>query len=154
MNALSLFNDWLNNDYYGDTSRVFVPNVDVTETKDSYVLEMDLPGRAEKDVAIELNDRVLTIASAEDKKSETKENAENQAEKNQAEKNEAEQNEEAEKPQFLLRERCRSSFSRSFTLPKDIDETGVGASFKNGVLTITIPRKAEAQPRRITINVA
>ena len=144
MNALSLFNDWLNNDYYGDTSRVFVPNVDVTETKDSYVLEMDLPGRAEKDVAIELNDRVLTIASAEDKKSETKENAENQAE----------QNEEAEKPQFLLRERCRSSFSRSFTLPKDIDETGVGASFKNGVLTITIPRKAEAQPRRITINVA
>ncbi|MBR4628845.1 MAG: Hsp20/alpha crystallin family protein [Treponema sp.] len=149
MNALSLFNDWLNNDYYGDTSRVFVPNVDVTETKDSYVLEMDLPGRAEKDVAIELNDRVLTIASAEDKKSETKETAENQAEKN-----EAEQNEEAEKPQFLLRERCRSSFSRSFTLPKDIDETGVGASFKNGVLTITIPRKAEAQPRRITINVA
>ena len=149
MNALSLFNDWLNNDYYGDTSRVFVPNVDVTETKDSYVLEMDLPGRTEKDVAIELNDRVLTIASAEDKKSETKETAENQAEKN-----EAEQNEEAEKPQFLLRERCRSSFSRSFTLPKDIDETGVGASFKNGVLTITIPRKAEAQPRRITINVA
>lgn len=149
MNALSLFNDWLNNDYYGDTSRVFVPNVDVTETKDSYVLEMDLPGRAEKDVAIELNDRVLTIASAEDKKSETKETAENQTEKN-----EAEQNEETEKPQFLLRERCRSSFSRSFTLPKDIDETGVGASFKNGVLTITIPRKAEAQPRRITINVA
>ena len=73
MNALSLFNDWLNDDYYGTTSKIFVPNVDVTETKDSYVLEMDLPGREEKDVAIELNDRVLTISSAEEKKAETEE---------------------------------------------------------------------------------
>lgn len=146
MNALSLFNDWLNDDYYGTTSKIFVPNVDVTETKDSYVLEMDLPGRAEKDVAIELNDRVLTIASAEEKKVEV---AEQDAEKKDEGGSEAE-----EKPQYLLRERRRSSFSRSFTLPKDIDETGVSANFKNGVLSITIPRKAEAQPRKITINVA
>ncbi len=146
MNALSLFNDWLNDDYYGTTSKIFVPNVDVTETKDSYVLEMDLPGRAEKDVAIELNDRVLTISSAEEKKAETEEQ--------DAEKKDEGDSETEEKPQYLLRERCRSSFSRSFTLPKDIDETGVSANFKNGVLSITIPRKAEAQPRKITINVA
>ncbi len=146
MNALSLFNDWLNDDYYGTTSKIFVPNVDVTETKDSYVLEMDLPGRAEKDVAIELNDRVLTIASAEEKKAETEEQ--------DAEKKDEGGSEAEEKPQYLLRERRRSSFSRSFTLPKDIDETGVSANFKNGVLSITIPRKAEAQPRKITINVA
>ncbi|MBR1714049.1 MAG: Hsp20/alpha crystallin family protein [Treponema sp.] len=146
MNALSLFNDWLNDDYYGTTSKIFVPNVDVTETKDSYVLEMDLPGREEKDVAIELNDRVLTISSAEEKKAETEEQ--------DAEKKDEGGSETEEKPQYLLRERCRSSFSRSFTLPKDIDETGVSANFKNGVLSITIPRKAEAQPRKITINVA
>nr|MBP3281684.1 Hsp20/alpha crystallin family protein [Treponema sp.] len=146
MNALSLFNDWLNDDYYGTTSKIFVPNVDVTETKDSYVLEMDLPGREEKDVAIELNDRVLTISSAEEKKAETEEQ--------DAEKKDEGGSEAEEKPQYLLRERCRSSFSRSFTLPKDIDETGVSANFKNGVLSITIPRKAEAQPRKITINVA
>lgn len=146
MNALSLFNDWLNDDYYGTTSKIFVPNVDVTETKDSYVLEMDLPGRAEKDVAIELNDRVLTISSAEEKKAETEEQ--------DAEKKDEGGSEAEEKPQYLLRERRRSSFSRSFTLPKDIDETGVSANFKNGVLSITIPRKAEAQPRKITINVA
>lgn len=146
MNALSLFNDWLNDDYYGTTSKIFVPNVDVAETKDSYVLEMDLPGRAEKDVAIELNDRVLTISSAEEKKAETEEQ--------DAEKKDEGGSEAEEKPQYLLRERRRSSFSRSFTLPKDIDETGVSANFKNGVLSITIPRKAEAQPRKITINVA
>ncbi len=146
MNALSLFNDWLNDDYYGTTSKIFVPNVDVTETKDSYVLEMDLPGRTEKDVAIELNDRVLTVSSADEKKAETK--------TSETEEKDEEKDEDDNKPQYLMRERCRSSFSRSFTLPKDIDETGVSASFKNGVLSIAIPRKAEAQPRKITINVA
>ena len=146
MNALSLFNDWLNNDFYGTEglcSTSNVPDVDVTESKDAYTLDMDLPGRTENDVSLELNDGVLTIAS---EKTETK-SIEDKNDKH-------EEKENAEKPQYLLRERRRTSFRRSFTLPKDIDAEGVTAGFKNGVLTVRIPRKAEVAPRKIQINIA
>ncbi|MBO6218930.1 MAG: Hsp20/alpha crystallin family protein [Treponema sp.] len=147
MNALSLFNDWLNNDFYGSEglcgTSAAVPDVDVTENKDSYVLDMDLPGRTEKDVNLEINEGVLTISSA---KTETKAIEDKRGKK--------EEKDEAEKPQFLLRERRRTEFRRSFTLPKDIDADGVTAGFKNGVLTVKIPRKAEVAPRKIQISVA
>ena len=146
MNALSLFNDWLNNDFYGTEglcSTSNVPDVDVTESKDAYTLDMDLPGRTENDVSLELNDGVLTIAS---EKTETK------AIEDKKDKHEEKEN--AEKPQYLLRERLRTSFRRSFTLPKDIDAEGVTAGFKNGVLTVRIPRKAEVAPRKIQISIA
>ena len=147
MNALSLFNDWLNNDFYGSEglcgTSAALPDVDVTENKDSYVLDMDLPGRTEKDVNLEINEGVLTISSA---KTETKAIEDKSGKK--------EEKDEAEKPQFLLRERRRTEFRRSFTLPKDIDAEGVTAGFKNGVLTIKIPRKAEVAPRKIQISVA
>lgn len=142
MNALSLFNDWLNNEDFGmngicRTGYSFVPNADVTETKDSYVLEMDLPGQTEKDISIELNDTVLTISSAKE-----------------AEKTEEKKEENGEKTTFLLKERRKAEFRRSFTLPKDIDQAGVAASFKNGVLSVNIPRKPESQPKHIEIKVA
>ena len=149
MNALSLFNDWLNNDCYGLSgscgSYAQIPNVDVTENKDSYILDMDLPGRTENDVNLELNEGVLTIASSSEK-TETKQIEDNG--------NKSEEENAAEKPQFLLRERRRASFRRSFTLPKDIDAEGVSAGFKNGVLTVKIPRKPESAPRKIQINIA
>ena len=151
MNALSLFNDWLNNDFYGTEGLCHtsnVPDVDVTESKDAYTLDMDLPGRTENDVSLELNEGVLTISS---EKTETKQ-IEDKAEKH--EKHEKHEENETEKPQFLLRERRRTSFRRSFTLPKDIDAEGVTAGFKNGVLTVRIPRKAEVAPRKIQINIA
>jgi len=109
-------------------------------------LDMDLPGRTEKDVSLELNEGVLTIAS---EKTETKQ-IEDKSEKH----DKHEEKNEAEKPQFLLRERRRTSFRRSFTLPKDIDAEGVTAGFKNGVLTVRIPRKAEVAPRKIQISIA
>ena len=139
MNALSLFNDWLRNDCYGASSEMFAPNVDVREQKDSYIVEMDLPGRSEKDVSIELNDKVLSISSINNANTENDENA---------------QNNEEDKSLYLLRERRTAEFRRSFSLPKDIDEEKVSAEFKNGVLTITIPKKPEVQPRRIAITAA
>lgn len=154
MNALSLFNDWLygTNGICGTTAAV--PDVDVTESKDAYILDMDLPGRTENDVSLELNEGVLTISS---EKVETKAIEDKTAAKN-AEKAGKDGNavsaEKSEKPQYLLRERRRSSFRRSFTLPKDIDADGVSAAFKNGVLTVRIPRKEEAAPRKIQISIA
>ncbi|MBQ4378349.1 MAG: Hsp20/alpha crystallin family protein [Treponema sp.] len=145
MNALSLFNDWLNNDFYGSNglcaANAPVPDVDVTENKDSYVLDMDLPGRTENDVSLEINEGVLTISSEKTEAKHTEDKHEKHEEKE-------------EKPQYLLRERRRPSFRRSFTLPKDIDAEGVTAGFKNGVLTVVIPRKPEIAPRKIQISIA
>lgn len=145
MNELSIFDSLFNNVFdnqfnnidYG--RRIVSPKVDVIQSKDSYTLEMDLPGRSEKDVNLELDQNVLTISSVkESEKTEEKE----------LEKKEG-KNDEPKK--WIIKERHTSSFSRRFTLPDDIDSENVKASFKNGVLNITIPRKALAAPKRIAI---
>lgn len=127
-----LFNDWLfgdgcNYNYSGNK----VPAVDVTENNDSYVFNMDLPGRSEKDVNVELKDDVLTIESAKE-----------------AEKT------EKDSPKFLLRERRHSDFTRRFTLPADINSDNVKAEFKNGVLTVRIGKTPKAAPKKIEITAA
>lgn len=142
MNELSLFDSLFNNtmdnvfDGYSYKTTM-VPKVDVKETKDSYSLDMELPGRTENDVDIEIDRNTLTIAS---KKEEVKE--ENKKEK------------DGSKEKWLIKERRYSSFSRSFQLPEDVDSEGVKASFKNGILNIVMPRKALAAPKRIAIECA
>ena len=140
MNELALFNSFfihaLNDtmsDFNFGTS-FSVPKVDVKETKDAYMLEMDLPGMTEKDVNVELDHNVLTISSHHEEKKE-------------------EQNKNAKKDEskWLIRERRVSEFSRRFTLPDDVNGEQVAASFKNGVLTVAIPRKALSAPKRIAI---
>lgn len=112
------------------TSYLSAPRVDVIEGDNNYTLEMELPGRSENDVNIELNHDNLTIASkAEDKKDE------------KGKKNE----------KYLLRERRACNFSRRFTLPQDVDQDSITANFKNGVLTVSMQKKAIAAPKRIAI---
>lgn len=141
-----LFNDWLfgnnNGCYYGYSGNK-VPAVDVTEDNDSYVFNIDLPGRSEKDVNIELKDDVLTIESAKNAENNNKENSGNKAEdgKNAGEK-------------FLLRERRHAQFTRRFTLPNDINSDNVKAEFKNGVLTVRVGKSPKAAPRKIEITAA
>ena len=142
MNELSLFNSLFDDGDLGFFPAIAkncsfgVPQVDVKETKDAYTLEMDLPGRTEKDVDVDLKDNVLTIASHTE---ETKE--EKSKDKKDAE-------------QWLIHERRTSSFCRRFSLPKDIDAEAVSANFKNGVLSVNIPRKALSAPKKIAISVA
>ncbi|MCR5698536.1 MAG: Hsp20/alpha crystallin family protein [Treponemataceae bacterium] len=144
MNTLSFFNPRFTSDLFdvidrnfsdmdACTTRSYAPRVDVVQTKDNYELEMELPGLTEKDVTIDLKDREITISSVENAKDEKKEA-----------KDEA-------KATYLVKERVATHFSRSFTLPDDIDSEGVNAKFQNGLLTITIPRKAETKSRRIAI---
>ncbi|MCR4627111.1 MAG: Hsp20/alpha crystallin family protein [Treponema sp.] len=142
MNELSLFNTLFNNDFDNDMLPEFnfhatyaTPKVDVKETKDKYLLEMDLPGRTEKDVNIELDGSVLTISSVKEEKKESK-------------------NENTDKNKWLIRERRSYEFSRRFTLPEDVNGEQISANFKNGVLTIDIPRKALPAAKRIAIKVA
>lgn len=141
MNELSLFNN-----FFGDALDAMpdfdfghsaaLPKVDVKENADAYTMVMDLPGMSEKDVAIELEHNELTIASHHEDKKE---------EKSDGKKDEG---------KWLIRERSASEFRRTFTLPDDVDAEKVAASFKNGVLTVNIPRKALAAPKRIAIEAA
>jgi HSP20 family protein len=138
MNTLSLFNPTFTPDVLNFFDRELAnstPDVDVRETGDAYIMEMDLPGLSEKDVEINLKDRLLSITSVKDAKKEDEKKDDAGA-------------------QYLIRERRTSSFSRRFTLPEDIDASKVEANFINGVLTITITRRPESQPRQIQIKSA
>ncbi|MFA6857353.1 MAG: Hsp20/alpha crystallin family protein [Treponema sp.] len=141
MNELELLNNVMGNLFDNEPdsgcSVCGTPDVDVKETKDGYTLEMDLPGRTEKDISIELDHNTLTIASAE-------EGNEPEDKKTDAEKDE----------KWLIRERRLQTFSRSFTLPDNVNTEQVAASFKNGVLSVILPRTEAVQPKRIAIESA
>lgn len=143
MNSLAFFNPRFTSDLFdvidrnlGDlvpsqaSTPVVTPRVDVRETPDAYILDMDLPGFTEKDVEINLKDRVLSISSKLQEKQEEKKEGD-----------------------WLIKERRSSCFSRRFTLPQDIDAEKVTAEFKHGVLSVDIPRKPEPQAKQITISV-
>ena len=134
MNELS-FIDSLFNDMMGNTPSVMysanAPRVDVKEEDNAYTLEMELPGRTEKDVNIELDHDNLTIAS---KTEETKESKEDKKDK---------------KSKYILKERRCTSFERRFSLPADVDAESIKANFKNGILTINMTKKAIAAPKKI-----
>jgi HSP20 family protein len=139
-NALSGFDRYMES-FFGDnfltpSERIFnrLPSVDVRETEKAYVLEAELPGYDEKDIEVRLDGNNLTIES-----------------KRIEEKNE-EKSVQPESANYLIRERRVSSFSRSFKLPENADPEGIAASFKNGVLSLEISKKAEAQAKLIQIS--
>lgn len=110
-----------------------IPSVDVRENEKAYVIEAELPGFDEKDIEVRLEGNNLTIGS-----------------KKTVEKNE--EKDAAGEGNFLIRERRFSSFSRSFKLPENTDNESISASFKNGVLSLEIGKKTEAQQRLIPIS--
>lgn len=135
MNELALFNSLFDTAFGGmpDSWKVLqMPKVDVKEDKDSYALQMDLPGCTEKDVNIEVDHGVLTISSAKVEEKEEKKDGE----------------------KWLIRERSSSRFTRRFTLPDDVDQEKISAVFKNGVLNVTMNRKELPSPKRIAIEAA
>lgn len=139
MNELSLLDSLFGNDGFSfpyHRASACAPKVDVVQKKDGYVLSMDLPGKTEKDVDITLKNDVLTISSVETEKGED--------EKKCCKKDDT---------VYILRERsCAcAKFSRSFTLPKDIDSGKVSATFKNGILSVEIGRKEDAAEKKIAI---
>lgn len=129
----SIFNDVLGTQVAPIYHSGFSPRVDVKENKNAYTLEMELPGRTEKDVNIELDHDNLTIASVKEEKENKKQ----------------EKNEDSEK--YILNERRYSSFTRRFTLPSDVDVETINANFKNGILTVSMKKKALAAPKKIQI---
>jgi HSP20 family protein len=117
-------------EYARDANVSWTPAIDVTEDKDKIVLTADLPGLAEKDVDIQIEKDVLTLRGAR-----TLER-------------------KADGEHHRRYERVSGSFVRSFTLPPTIDTEQVAASLKDGVLTLTLPKKPEAQPKKISVKLS
>ncbi|GHV52168.1 hypothetical protein AGMMS49579_09000 [Spirochaetia bacterium] len=143
-NALSDFDRYLET-FFGDsplspTDRIFnrLPAVDVREKEDAYLLEADLPGYDEKGIQVHVDGGTLTIESGQADQRDVSPEKDRDAEK--------------AKDAFLIRERRSAPFSRSFKLPENADPEVVTASFKNGILSLEIKKRSEAQKRVIQIN--
>jgi HSP20 family protein len=149
-NALSDFDRYLES-FFGNSplapaDRIFnhLPAVDVREKEDVFLLEAELPGYDEKSIQVHVDGGNLTIESGQ---------AESSQRNVSPEKDKyADKNAEKGKDTFLIRERRTSSFSRSFKLPENADPNAVTASFKNGILSLEIKKRSEAQKRLIQIN--
>jgi HSP20 family protein len=125
----SLARELLNWDPFFTTrpASAFAPSFEVKETNDSFVLRADVPGVEEKDLDVAVHNGVLTVSGSR----------------------QAEERKEGES--FAIYERQYGSFSRSFALPDMADGERIEAGLTNGVLTLTIAKKAEAKPRKIEI---
>lgn len=97
------------------------PAVDIAEGEKAYEVTAELPGMDEKNIEVKVVDGGLTI------------------------KGEKKDEREEKKKDYYLSERSYGSFDRYFRLPESVDADKIEASFKNGVLTVTLPKKAEAQ---------
>lgn len=105
------------------------PTLDVSETKNEYVLKAELPGIDPKDIDISLTNDLLTIKG--EKKQEKEEKEEN----------------------YHVIERSYGSFTRSVRLPGQVQSDKINAAFKNGVLKVTLPKTEEAKKKEIKIKV-
>ena len=126
--------DRLWDEFFGPGRRAFrplgaewAPAVDVSETADQVVIKAEVPGVEAKDIDISLSGDVLTIKG--EKKSEREEKKEN----------------------YHLVERSYGSFTRSLRMPAAVEADKIEANYKQGVLTVTCPKKEEAKPKAIEI---
>ena len=107
----------------------WVPAVDVAETQEKIVVRAEVPGMKQEDIAIEFENGILTIKG------------ERTLEKN------------GDGMTWHRVERTYGNFVRSFTLPRTVDAERIGATYRDGVLEIEIPKKEEAKPKQIRIAV-
>ncbi|RMH12247.1 MAG: Hsp20/alpha crystallin family protein [Gemmatimonadetes bacterium] len=110
----------------------WVPAVNVEETADELILTAEVPGMTEDQVEVEIENNILTIRG--EKREEREEGDENR--------------------RYHVWERRFGTFQRSFTLPRTVRADEVSAEFHNGVLTVHMPKVAEAKSRRIKIKKA
>lgn len=105
----------------------WAPRTDLVETPDAYRIEVDVPGVERENLHINFNDNRLTISGERNAQS------------------------RSEEENVVRVERSFGHFFRSFTLPNTINASDIGASYENGVLTVTVPKAEESKPRRIEV---
>ncbi len=109
--------------------RQWIPAMDLSEASDHYVLRADLPGMAEDEVNVQVEENVLTISGER--------------------RSDSDQSSDA----YHRIERAFGAFSRSLTLPADVDPEGVEAHFDRGVLEVRIPKPEQKHPTRVQVKV-
>ncbi|MEA1995457.1 MAG: Hsp20/alpha crystallin family protein [Campylobacterota bacterium] len=105
------------------------PAVDIYEDKGNIYLDVEVPGMKKEDVKVKVEDKTLTVSG------------ERKLEK------------EEKKEGYYRVERSYGSFSRSFYLPDNVDPTKIKAKYEGGVLKLSIPKKEEAKPKEVPVNV-
>lgn len=114
----------------GRTEREWMPAFEVRENKDAYVFTADVPGMKPEDIEVSLTGNRLSISGKRESQKEHKEDT------------------------YYTYERSYGSFSRAFTLPEGIDTEHLKSELKDGVLTLVVPKKPEAQAKKIPIATA
>lgn len=128
-----LFNEsfaWGLGDQREVSARTWVPPVDINETEDNLVLKAELPGIKPDDVEIRVEDNTLYL------------------------KGERKFEREVKEENLHRVERSYGTFSRSFSLPSSVDPEKIKAEYQNGILTLTMPKREEAKPKTIKIDVS
>jgi HSP20 family protein len=112
---------------YAEERATFAPSFEIKETKDAYLFKADVPGIKENDLEVTVTGNRLTVAGKRD-----------------AEK-------EEQTDTYYAYERSYGQFTRSFTLPDGADMEKLNADLKDGVLTLSLPKKPEVQPKKIAV---
>jgi len=110
-----------------ENTPAFRPPMDIYEDEKAIYVKADIPGVVPEDIDIEVKDNVLTLHGERKREDEEKEEG------------------------YRRVERRYGSFRRSFTLPDTVDTAGIDANYKNGVLTLTLPKRPESQHREIKV---
>jgi HSP20 family protein len=137
LDPFRMLGDLLRWDPFGDFDRgaglqagAFAPSVDVRETPQSFVFKVDLPGVKEENVDITVTGNRLTISG------------------------QREEEKRDDNDRYHVYESSYGSFARTFTLPEGVDPDAVRADMKNGVLEVSVPKRPEVQPRKISVGQA
>ncbi len=123
-----LWNSFFGPGFWGEEDEsAFLPSVDVIENEKDYCIRAELPGIRKEDVHVNFEGGVLTLSG------------------------ERKQNKDDKDARYHRVESCYGHFSRSFTLPGDTESDKINAEFKDGVLTVRIPKSKSANPKEIAI---
>ena len=112
-----------------ETDTAWAPRVDINETDKEVTLDVELPGLEKKDVTVEVRDNTLTISGERTNEKKTDDN-------------------------YCRRvERHYGKFERTFSLSDEVDASKISAKYKNGVLSLALPKTEKALPKEITVEV-
>lgn len=107
----------------------WAPAVDIYETENELVVKADLPDLTEKDIDVRVENNMLTI------------------------RGERKYDQTVKEDNYLRVERSYGAFSRSFSLPNTVNTDAIQASYKNGVLKVELPKRAESKPKQVKVNI-
>lgn len=124
----SLFDDFLRplNEWFDGGRPYTMPSVNIIENKDNFSLSLAVPGLKKEDFKIDLTGNVLTISAEKEEKKQEKDDW------------------------YSRKEYNYSSFSRSFTMPEEVNKEKIDATYVDGVLKLVLPKKEEA--KKLTVN--